>query len=555
MIVHRKFALIALLCLALPLAAQPVIDKVLNAASRANPVFQHGLISPGMRVVILGSGLGPETPVEAPNSYPLPVKGLAGVTVRIRLVGTPNWDDCIVLLASATKLGVVLPNTAGTGNSELEVSYNGSAVKAPLRTADHAPGLYTLNGYGSGQANAVNVNSQTNTKPNSILESAKPGQIVALAATGLGPANGNEALRPAPGTFSPLPEVWVGGKKARVLYAGRTSCCAGLDEIDFQVPSDVPTGCYVSVQLKEGNVGSNTATIAVMPDGGACSDPSGLNPDLLPSVLANDSFSTGRITLLRTKLRVPLPDGNTSESVTDTFTGNFFTYGKDSFLKGIPEQPSPGSCVTSYSPPGQDNPKPNGDPLDAGAALTVSGPTDSRSIDRGDTNYSAAIGGGDSGLGLFLDQGPFTISNGDGAAVGAFEASTDLQPEFTWNEESTISLANPLQRLSVTWSGGDPSGLVEVAGAVIAPDGASAGAFACVERNAAGQFTIPDVVLSNMPVNSQGLAPLALFVASISAPAPFAAPGLDMATVSHISNSGTIGILKLDVPAGTGGKR
>ena len=63
-----------------------------------------------MRVVIFGTGLGPDTPVEATNSYPLPTKqGLGGVTVRVRLVGTPNFDDCIVLYASATKVGIVLP--------------------------------------------------------------------------------------------------------------------------------------------------------------------------------------------------------------------------------------------------------------------------------------------------------------------------------------------------------------------------------------------------------------------------------------------------------------
>src|SRR5262245_9446087 len=109
--------------------AQPSISAVLNAASRANPLFKHGGVAPGMRVTILGKNLGPDIAVQAPGTYPLPTTGgLGGVTVRIRITGTPVWDDCIVLLASATKVGIVLPNSAGTGNDELQLTYKGLSV-------------------------------------------------------------------------------------------------------------------------------------------------------------------------------------------------------------------------------------------------------------------------------------------------------------------------------------------------------------------------------------------------------------------------------------------
>ncbi len=110
-----------------------------------------------------------------------------------------------------------MPNTAGVGNAELALTYNGATVTAQIKTVQHAPGIFTLNAYGSGPAVAVNSYGASGTKPNALLESATPGQTIALLGTGLGGANGNEALRPVPGAFSPVPEVWIGGKQARVI--------------------------------------------------------------------------------------------------------------------------------------------------------------------------------------------------------------------------------------------------------------------------------------------------------------------------------------------------
>ncbi len=176
------------------------------------------------------------------------------------------------------------------------------------------------------------------------------------------------------------------------------------------MPPNVTPGCYVSVQVRQDDVASNTATIAVTPNGGSCSDAAGLTPDLLTSAVGSDSLAIGRITLLRTLLKVPQADGSLADSYDETFTGSFSGYNADKLLRAVPDQPSPGSCVTSFTPDGLPNPSPNGDPLNAGPMLTILNASDSRSVSKGDHNYfSAEIGGGQSGIPLFLDQGPFLL--------------------------------------------------------------------------------------------------------------------------------------------------
>src|SRR5262249_6380375 len=137
---------------------------------------------------------------------------------------------------------------------------------------------------------------------------------------------------------------------------------------------------------------------------------------------------------------------------------------------------------------------------------------------------------------------------GDGAVVGSFQAQTDAQPAFTWNESGKYSLSSPITQINVTWSGGDPAGKVMIVGAVPAPDGKNGGGFICAANNSAGRFAIPDVVLTDMPVNAQGVGPLVLLVASYSAPHAFEAQSLDEASITHITSSGSLALLSVPQP-------
>ena len=84
----------------------------------------------------------------------------------------------------------------------------------------------------------------------------------------------DDAQAPQPESIAAPVSVYVGSVAARVLYAGRSGCCAGIDQIVFTIPDGVQ-GCYVPLVVKNGNNVSNYTSIAVSQNGGACSDPFG----------------------------------------------------------------------------------------------------------------------------------------------------------------------------------------------------------------------------------------------------------------------------------------
>ncbi len=100
----------------------------------------------------------------------------------------------------------------------------------------------------------------------------------------------------------------------------------------------------------------------------------------------------------------------------------------------------------------------------------------------------------------------------------------------------------------ITWTGGDPSGSVEITGsnALASNNGSSivAAAFVCVAPDNAGQFTIPPVVLLSMPQGVAGAIGTSssfsigtLGVGATSAVKSFIASGLDFAYLTALSIS------------------
>jgi len=93
----------------------------------------------------------------------------------------------------------------------------------------HDLGLYKS---GDGAYTAQNVSSSGPVRLNNFANAATPGQLVVLWGTGLGPVSADEAAGPAPGDLEIQGlQVLVANKSARVVYAGRSGCCAGVDQI------------------------------------------------------------------------------------------------------------------------------------------------------------------------------------------------------------------------------------------------------------------------------------------------------------------------------------
>ena len=192
-----------------PVSAAVTVAAVTNAASNL-----AGGIAPGELVVLYGSGL-------------------AGVqTVLFNGAAGP------LLYAFAGQAAAVTPYEV-TGNS-VQVTVQGAGVAASPVTVPlgaTAPGVFTFDGSGRGQAAALNQDNSVN----SAAAPAAAGAVISLFVTGEGqtsPAgvDGKPAAAPLPQPIAPV-AVTIGGVPAQVQYAGGApGIIAGVMQVNVTVP-------------------------------------------------------------------------------------------------------------------------------------------------------------------------------------------------------------------------------------------------------------------------------------------------------------------------------
>ena len=176
-------------------------------------------LSPGCLASILGTNFG---------SVPV-----SRITVTVG--GRPAY---VFANASPTQLNVQIPSELSAGAATLIVTVNGAA-SAPfnLTLAPYAPAPVTQSATGSGPASVINAKNAFVTP----ALPASPGDQLAVFATGLGPTNPPTptGLAAAAHPLATLPDLTVGGVKARVTYAGASAGFAGLFQVNFIVPPGV----------------------------------------------------------------------------------------------------------------------------------------------------------------------------------------------------------------------------------------------------------------------------------------------------------------------------
>jgi uncharacterized protein (TIGR03437 family) len=501
--------------LALPVGAAPEIRAILNAASYALPGMPNSGIAQGSMFVVFGTDLGPGDLRQAPG-FPLPAS-LGGTSIRVTVGNTAV--DALLVYVWATQVAAILPSATPVGIGLMEVTYSGHTSQAgAFRVVRSSPGVLAQNQAGSGQALAQNFNSTTDQPRNSLGRPAKPGQVVTLWATGLGPIPDSDAMTPIPRDLDIKLQIVVGGKPATVRYKGGSGCCAGVDQIVFEVPPGL-SGCYVPVVVQVDNVVSNFTTISVAgPDGGDCADLSGVSGPMLDELQAGGTLRVGSIVL----------SVNKSDIVTESGIGQFLqadlTWLGNQISLGLP---SPGSCMVNPVRPSPIGGMPL--PLvgfDAGRVLNVTGPKGNRQIlQRYPGMYSETFATGT--LVQFLEPGTYTVDSSPGGAdVGPFRATLNFPAELA------AAVQQSAAGTTVNWRGGDPAGYVVIQGSAQSPGSASA-TFTCVERTAAGQFAVPPYVLSMVPVNAGDVR---AFVAAGTSPQNrFKATGLDVGYFSFCS--------------------
>ena len=494
---------------------QPTIapNGVVNAASYLSLAYNNYGIARGSMFLVFGSALGPVNLVQA-TSFPLPTTdGLAGTRVLIS-IGAYN-AACPMVYSSLTQVAAIMPSNAPEGDGSLVVSYqNLASTSVPIRVVHSAFGVFTRNQAGSGPAIAQNFVSQASMPLNSLVASATPGQTVILWGTGLGPATGgDETAGPRPGSLPFLDSLYVGGMPANVRYAGRSGCCAGVDEIVFDVPAGI-SGCYVPVAAITSGVVSNFGTISVAASGKECNDPLSFRASSLTAAESSGTLRAAQI-------------GLTSASGEIDFSGSFFAtdlntaLGSTSWLT-----PPAGTCYVSVSSVTA-TPAHAGAGLNAGDSISVNGPPGLlMAPNTSSGGYSMSKSPAN------LSQGSYSFASQGGSDVGPFTTTLNMAAPAVWTNASsysgpTISAGSPLL---FPWSGADPSGYVTLR--VASANATYNSVMQCTATPSAGVFTVPATLTRALFAG-----PVTVSLSSTAAPVSFAATGLDAASITATATS------------------
>ena len=475
-------------------------------------------------------------PGPAASAFPLRTS-LVGVSVQVT-AGDRTLDALILEVKPALvsypgtsgsfRVRAVLPSGTPLGVAHVAVLYKGAALNMSndrkMLVVAHDLGLYSA---GDGTYTAQNVSSSGSVRLNSFANAATPGQLVVLWGTGLGPVYADEAVGPAPGDLGIQGlQVLVANRPAHVVYAGRSGCCAGVDQIIFEVPAGVQ-GCAVPVVVHFPDDGSqsNGTSVSIAAQPGACR--TGLSADLTQKYLAG--------TLISGVLRGSIYDGN-SQSLDASFTVGILPW----------ELPSPtmpyGSCYGTAGLAGANDSVtvlgPGNRPLDAGRGIVLHTPEGMVVLKPYGSSSAPASQfiplhyAGDTPTGHLI-AGDYALDNGDGGPdVQSFQSIFSLPDlSFVWTNKDSLSTVAASQDLTITWKAGSPDGFIYFGGGYARPPGLAPeddleSSFVCVESADKGTFTIPGSVLWRAKGSSVPEIVLQLSVSN-TVVRPFMAPTLD----------------------------
>ena len=518
-----------LYCFGLASLAVCTLNAQFNDADHVSACVHYGDCGVTGRIaqgsIFYAHGWGYPALARTVSGFPLSAN-LAGVSVQVK-VGDTAIDALILSIEPNPfangdfRVRAVLPSRTPLGEASVQVKYKGeptggrAGLNLKMRVVARELGLYSAD---TGFTAAQNVSSSGSVRLNAYAEPATPGQLVVLWGTGLGAATGDEAAGPLPGDLGiEKLQVLVADKAARVVYAGRSGCCAGVDQIIFEVPAGIE-GCAVPVVVRFSDDGSESAyqTLAIAEQAGAC--PMGLPPDL------TQKFLSGLLT-------VGYVGGGPG-----FLSGRFRAGAYLGPSRGLPM----GTCLGTFGLAGsQYGLMPQGDrTLDAGGKIALRTPQGVVTLNRSGNGNSPAAG-------FYYDatnapdrllSGEYSLDNGDGGRdVGSFHTMFSMPGlSFAPNNADTLTSVTASRDVTITWNAGSPDGIVHIDGAYASAPGASLDdivetGFSCVERADKATFTVPGAVLwrakgSPVPVPNTVLQ---LFVSNTFS-SRFDGPGLDV---------------------------
>jgi uncharacterized protein (TIGR03437 family) len=524
----------------------PTVNSVTNAAGYIPQNLPGGGVAQGALMVVKGTNLGPASVVIA-TSFPLQTT-LGGTSVSVTVGG--QTVKCIMYYTLATQVAAILPSATPVGTGTITVTYNGTAsATAPIIVVANNFNTFTVNQGGSGDAIAFLNSDNGLITP---VHSANPGETVVLWGTGLGAVTGDETEPAVQVNLTNVPiQVYIGGQPATVLFRGRNACCSSVDTVYVTVPAGV-SGCVVPVITQIGNNVGNGSSIAVATSGRTCTPTntsiSGANISSITSILENGgTFSSGGVSLSRTVSTtqpitvggMTVGGGTTSmDSADASFSSVTVPAGGAGASSLVADVANYGACTVVFYT-GATVPPSNPytvTSLDAGPSISLIGPggpqTLTKSSISGSIYYSATL----SSTGNYLSAGSYTATGPGGANVGPFSASLTLAQPLVWTNQASITTVNRAAGQTVTWTGGDPAGYVQISGSSFIGSSVATAAYAyftCTAQTNADSFNIPSYVLLALPPSGSESAggisiaiPGSLSVGSYSTGTPFTATGL-----------------------------
>ena len=534
---------------------------VIPTASGTPAALRGGSLTLGAFFSIFGAegrDLGPRDRQKA-EGYPLSRK-LGGVQVEFRRNGVLIDTAFLVFACSQQINGIVPSNEALLGEVDMVVVRNGVASN-PRRTTivRHNAAIFSVLG-GRGPAIITNFIAQNNQPLNTRSLTAKPGQAITIWGQGGGrvlfpdqnaPIAGNLPCRQIPsepGCQEYPFDVEIGGvllPRPNLFYHGRSTCCSGLDQVVAILGDNVPFGCNVPVRVRAGGPlfgWSNAATMAITPDGSACSTVS--NPIAnLPATGGNH----GTVLLANVDIRQNIdPRRVTADAALATFVAQ--QAGGDLGFDPILSTQPMGSCVVfddlqDLSPLlGRTLPKVNllsgRDYLDAGPQVTFTPPGGApivalpRDAVSGEGPYVFPSSFPDTTTQSMFLAGSTQVTIPGGSEVGPANFSVDFPANVTWTNLDQLNSIDRDRPFMFSWSGGRADQEVVAFGLATDQESTATSAFFCRVSADRGGFMVDTPSLTNF-LETQGgdLTGKSAYIGIASLPkipSFFSANGLDL---------------------------
>ena len=490
----------------------PTIAAVQDAASNTPNIAQGSVFS------VYGTNLSPS--IQGLTSFPWP-RVSNGVKVTFTpAVGGAGTDTYLTYIGTS-QINAMLPSTVPVGNYNVTVTNGTASAPFLAQVVASKVGLFAQDYSGTGLAVVDNYISPSENDRNRLttgifntvtISPAKPGQTLIAWGTGLGAWAAADTALGVVHDFSASQTIAaiVGGVSIPVAFAGRTA--PGLDQINFTLPANVPTGCSVPLQISVNGNLSAPVSIAIAPSASATACvQTGYTTQQLQTLDNGGTFTAGGFSLAEDVETVASLGTVKIDDISGSFTQ---VTGFQLSSSGTPNYSltTIGGCqVFKYTFSGTTVTVGGAKSLDAGT-VTITGPSGSnlsnqKLTEDSSNEYSDLINyPGQTSNGTIL-AGTYSLTGAGGTDVGPFNTSITIGPPLVLSSPLPTTVTESAG-LTLNWTGGNASDVVNITGATSTSTGTGANkvstatGFVCTTTAGQKTYTVPPTVLTQLvPAN------------------------------------------------------